>query len=271
VIRFGSALGAVVSDLDLSQPVATATEDALNSAFAEHQLLYFPDQHLETDDFKRLASCFGKIARYPFAADLPGHPGVTEVIKSEDDTVNFGGVWHSDTTYTQTPPMASMLYSRIVPAAGGDTLFANMYAAWDALSSGMKATLSKLNAVNTSSLRSASGSNMRAKFKRSMNVDNIDNNDLSAVHPVARTHPVTGRTALYLNSAHTKNFQGMTAEESAPLLSFLFQHLKQPEFCTRLSWQPNAIAIWDNRCTQHYAVNDYHGERRVMHRITLSE
>ncbi len=265
----GSALGAVVDELNLSTELGADDRQRVLDAFAQYQMLFFPAQSLTPDDLKRIAGYFGNVAQYPYAADLAGHPGVTEVIKAEHDEINFGGVWHSDTTYTPNPPVASLLYSRVLPPVGGDTLFANMYMAWDALSPGLQRLLRKRNGVSTSALRSSTGNNMRGKYKRSMKVEHVDNNDLTATHPVARVHPVTGKTALYVNSAHTKNFEGMTEEESRPLLEFLFTHLKQPEFVTRLQWQPDSIAIWDNRCTQHYALNDYHGHRRVMHRVTI--
>lgn len=265
----GSALGGVVTELDLSRELGPSERETLNEAFARYQLLYFPDQTLTPDCLKRIAGVFGTVAQYPFAANLDGHPGVTEVVKSEEDTVNFGGVWHSDTTYTPNPPIASLLYSRVLPETGGDTLFANMYMAWDQLSPGMQRMLRELKGVSTSALRSATGTNMRGKYRRSMKVDYTEGNDLVATHPVARVHPVTGKTALYVNSAHTKSFDGMSEAESQPILEFLFEHLKAPEFTTRLQWNPNAVAVWDNRCTQHYALNDYHGQRRVMHRVTI--
>jgi taurine dioxygenase len=181
--------------------------------------------------------------------------------------VNFGGVWHSDTTYLDIPPMASMLVAREVPPAGGDTLFANMYLAYESLSPGMRRMLDGLVGISSSAKADAS----RTREDRLRDSARADaKQEYVAAHPVVRVHPETGRRALYVNVAHTIGFEGMTAEESAPLLEFLFRHLTKPEFSCRFRWQPGSIAFWDNRCAQHNAINDYHGHRRSMHRITLA-
>ncbi len=207
------------------------------------------------------ARCFGKPVEYPFVKGIEGFPEVIEVRKLEHEKHNFGGVWHSDTAYLDEPPMGSMLLAREVPPYGGDTEFANQYAAYEALSPGMRRMLDGLVAVNTSSKADATRTreDMVKEYPR----------EYVAEHPAVRTHPETGRKALYVNVGHTARFRGLTEQESAPLLEFLFRHQVKLEFTCRFRWQAGSLAFWDNRCTQHNAINDYHGHRRVMHRITL--
>ena len=194
-------------------------------------------------------------------------PAGRAALKLEHERNNFGGIWHSDTTYLEQPPMASMLIAREVPPFGGDTLFACQYSALEALSPALQATLATLTGVSSSAKADVS----RTREDRIRDGGREDARQVySAEHPVLRTHPETGRRALYVNIAHTARFAGWTDEESAPLLAFLFSHQVRPEFTCRFSWQPGSIAIWDNRCVQHNPVNDYHGHRRVMHRITLA-
>ena len=189
------------------------------------------------------------------------------MLKLEHERVNFGGVWHSDTSYLDVPPMASMLIAREVPAAGGDTLFANMYLAYETLSEGMKRILSGLRAINSSAKADAT----RTREDRVKDTARPDRKrEYVAAHPVVRVHPETGRKALYVNVAHTIGFEGMTPEESRPILDFLFDHQIRPEFTCRFRRRPGSIAFWDNRCAQHNPINDYHGHRRLMHRITLA-
>jgi taurine dioxygenase len=209
----------------------------------------------------------GTPIEYPFVKGIAGFPEIIEVKKLEHEKINFGGVWHSDTTYLEKPPMASMLVAREVPPHGGDTLFANMYLAYEALSPGLKSILGKMTAVNSS----AKANVTRTREDR-IKTDGQDSagKEFVAEHPVVRTHPETGRKALYVNSAHTVRFKDMTEEESAPLLDYLFRHQVKPEFTCRFAWRVGSIALWDNRCAQHNPVNDYHGHRRLMHRITLA-
>jgi taurine dioxygenase len=203
---------------------------------------------------------------YPFLKGLDGTPQVTVVAKLEHETINFGGMWHSDTTYLPEPPSATMLIAREVPPHGGDTLFANQYAAYDALSPEMKRRLDGLDGVSSSA--KADASRTREDRIRESGRDGRPE-EFHAIHPAVRTHPETGRKALYVNPAHTVRFDGMTEEESAPLLAFLHEHQTRPEFTCRVSWRVGTLALWDNRCVLHNPVNDYHGFRRVMHRVTL--
>ena len=266
VRRIAGALGAEVGGVDLSRPLAPETRAALRAAWLEHQVLFFRDQPLTPAQFMAFARAFGTPIEYPFVQGIEGFPEIIEVKKLEHETANFGGIWHTDTAYLERPPMASMLLAREIPPHGGDTLFASMTAAYDALSPGMKRMLEGLTAVNSS----AKADVTRTREDRIRSDGRSDaKREYVAEHPVVRTHPETGRKALYVNVAHTVRIAGMTEAESAPLLGYLFQHQIRPEFTCRFVWRPGSIAFWDNRCTQHNPVNDYHGYRRVMHRITL--
>lgn len=264
------ALGAEVAGVDLSRPVPDAVAAAMRTAWLEHLVLFFRDQPLSVDAFFDFAGLFGKPVEYPFVPGLPGHPEIIEIAKLPDETVNFGGIWHSDTTYLDEPPMATTLVAREVPAVGGDTLFANQYASFAALSPALQELLAPLKAISTSALADVS----KTREDRRRDADDQGyvppSDEFEAVHPVVRTHPETGRRALYVNCAHTSRFEGMTEEESRPLLQYLFAHQVRPEFTCRFRWEPGSIALWDNRCAMHNPVNDYHGHRRVMHRITLA-
>jgi len=257
--RIAGALGAEILGVDLSKDVPAKE---IRDAFLEHQVVFFRDQNLSPAQFMAFARRLGKPVEYPFVKGIEGFPEVIEVRKLEHEKHNFGGVWHSDTAYLDEPPMGSMLLAREVPPYGGDTEFANQYAAYEALSPGMRRLLDGLVAVNTSSKADATRTreDMVKEYPR----------EYVAEHPAVRTHPETGRKALYVNVGHTARFRGLTEQESAPLLEFLFRHQVKSEFTCRFRWQAGSLAFWDNRCTQHNAINDYHGHRRVMHRITLA-
>jgi taurine dioxygenase len=262
VKRIAGALGAEVEGVDLGQPEKSLIA-RIREAWHEHLVLFFRDQPLTLEQYMAFAQQLGEPVEYPMVPGLAGYPKVIEVKKLEHERVNFGGIWHTDTAYLERPPMASMLLAREIPPFGGDTLFANMYLAFESLSPGLKSVLSELKAVNSSAKADAS----RTREDR---VKGEEQKEYVAEHPVVRTHPETGRKALYVNSGHTVRFAGMTEQESAPLLEYLFRHLQRPEFTCRFTWRVGSIALWDNRCAQHNPVNDYHGYRRVMHRITLA-
>lgn len=264
--KLAGALGAEILGIDLGQPHAPEAVRALRAAWLEHGVLFFRDQVLDAERYMAFARSIGKPVEYPFVKGIEGHPEIIEVKKLEHEKQNFGGIWHSDTAYLARPPMASMLLARELPPVGGDTLFANMSLAWETLSNGMRKMLEGLRAVNTSSRADVT----RTREDRIATDGRIEaKKEYVAEHPVARTHPETGRKALYVNIAHTERFVGMSSEESAPLLEFLCRHQVRPEFTCRFAWRPGSLALWDNRCTQHNPVNDYHGHRRLMHRITL--
>jgi len=261
------ALGAEVSGVDLAKHLDDDTVAVLRRAWLEHLVLLFRDQPLTPPQLLAFARRFGDTIEYPFVKGLEEYPDIIPVVKLEHEQINFGGVWHSDTAYLDVPPMASMLLAREVPPAGGDTLFASMYLAYETLSDGMKRLLAGLRAVNSSAKADAS----RTREDRIAERGRADARALyEAAHPVVRVHPETGRKALYVNVAHTIRFEGMTEEESAPLLGYLYRHQIRPELTCRFRWRPGSLAFWDNRCAQHNAVNDYAGHRRVMHRITLA-
>jgi len=262
VRRIAGALGAEVLGVDLAKDFP---EDEIRKAFLGHQVIFFRDQRLAPAQFMAFARRMGKPIEYPFVRGIDGFPEVIEVKKLEHERHNFGGIWHSDTTYLEEPPMGSMLLARELPPYGGDTLFANQYLAYESLSEGMRKLLDGLIAVNSSANADVSRTREDRVKEQARTTE-----ELVSEHPVVRMHPETGRKALYVNVAHTACFKGMTKEESAPVLSFLFQHQVRPEFTCRFQWRVGSLAFWDNRCVQHNPVNDYHGHRRVMHRITLA-
>jgi taurine dioxygenase len=259
VRRIAGALGAEILGIDLSKEIPDAQ---IRSAFLEHQVIFFRDQKLDPAQFMAFACTMGRPVPYPFVPGIEGFPEVIEVKKLEHERHNFGGIWHSDTAYLEEPPMGSMLIAREIPPYGGDTLFASQYLAYEALSDGMKRLLDDLIAVNSSAKADVTRTREDRVKEYSKHYE--------AEHPVVRTHPETGRKALYVNFGHTVRFRGMTEQESAPLLDYLFRHQVKPEFTCRFHWEVGSLAFWDNRCTQHNPVNDYHGHRRVMHRITLA-
>ncbi|HXU43416.1 MAG TPA: TauD/TfdA family dioxygenase [Burkholderiales bacterium] len=265
VTRIAGALGAEIAGVDLAKALSDEDLGRLRAAWLEHLVLFFRDQNLSAAEYMAFARRIGKPIEYPFVKGIAGFPEIIEVKKLEHEKINFGGVWHSDTTYLEVPPMASMLLAREIPPVGGDTLFANMYLAYESLSAGMKRMLDGLVAVNGS----AKANVTRTREDRVKSDGGDAGKEFVAEHPVVRTHPETGRKALYVNSAHTVRFKDMTEAESESLLGYLFAHQIRPEFTCRFSWRPGSIALWDNRCAQHNPVNDYHGYRRVMHRITL--
>jgi len=264
--RSAGALGAEISGVNLADGMSSALAADLRQALLDHQVIFLRDQDLTPAQFMAFAGAMGQPIEYPFVKGIEGFPHIIEVKKLEHEKSNFGGIWHSDTTYLQQPPMGSMLLSREVPPYGGDTLFASQYAAYDALSDTMKGLLANLKGISSSSKADVSKTR-EDRIKEGGKQEAPA--EYRAEHPVVRTHPETGRKALYVNVAHTAGIVGLTDEESAPLLRFLFEHQVKPEFTCRFAWTPNAIAFWDNRCVQHNPVNDYHGFRRVMQRITL--
>ena len=264
--QIAGALGAEISGVHLAEGVSPQLAADIRKVFLNHQVIFLRNQDLTPQQFLNFATAMGEPVEYPFVKGLEGFPHIIEVKKLAHEKVNFGGIWHSDTTYLDTPPMGSMLLSREVPPYGGDTLFASQYAAYEALSGTMQNLLDGLTGISSSANADVSKTRedrIKADGKSAAP------QELRAEHPVVRTHPETGRKALYVNVAHTAGIKGMTDEESAPLLKFLFEHQIKPELTCRFAWEPHTIAFWDNRCVQHNPVNDYHGFRRVMQRITL--
>ena len=265
VSPIAGALGAEIGGVDIACDLDDAVIAEIRRAFLEHLVIFFRGQTLTPAALVAFAERFGAPMAYPQLKGLPECPLVTPVVKLEHERVNFGGIWHSDTTYLGKPPMASLLYAVETPPYGGDTLFANQYRAYETLSGGLQRTLETLTGINTSA--KAEVSKTREDRLREAGAEL---KVLIGEHPVVRTHPETGRKALYVNVGHTAAFKGWTEEESAPLLAYLFAHQVKPELTCRFRWSPGSLAFWDNRCAQHNPVNDYHGYRRIMHRVTLA-
>jgi taurine dioxygenase len=259
----GSA-GAEIGGVDLSGPLPGGIVQDVRDALARYGVVVFRDQTLTPDQHIAVARHFGEININRFFTSVDGHPEIALVSKEPEQKTNIGGGWHTDHSYDENPALGSMLYAREVPPSGGDTMFASMYTAYDALSDGLKQTLSGLRAVHSS--RHVFGKerpDMKGRYR------NPDLATQDAIHPVVITHPESGRRALYVNPGFTLNFDGWTVDESRPLLTYLYQHAARPEFTCRLRWRNGSLAFWDNRSTWHYALNDYQGERRLMHRITI--
>jgi taurine dioxygenase len=261
------ALGAEIGGVDLGQPLTDDTIAEIRRAFLEHLVIFFHDQSLTPEQYLRFARTMGEPCEYPFVAGLDGYPEITEVIKKEDERVNFGGIWHSDTTYLECPPMGTMLYARVLPTMGGDTLFANMVMAYENLSPGMQRLLLGLTAVNSAEKDDAAATRVDRLRERPREAGATIT---VAEHPIVRSHPETGRKALYVNPGHTVSIAGFSQAESAPILDFLYRHQTRAEFTCRFRWRRDSLAFWDNRATQHYPLNDYHGQHRAMQRITLA-
>jgi len=260
------SLGSLVSGIDIAAPLLDSQIEELRAVWLERQIIVIRSQNLSSESFLNFAKRIGQPSVYPFLNGLEGFPEITPILKKETETVNFGGIWHSDTTYQPCPPMATMLYAIDLPPVGGDTLFANQVQAYDTLSDGLKKTLSKLKIV-------CLPDKAKVMATRKHRVDeqgrDTSKDNLVGIHPVIRTHPETGKKALYVNQAHSCHFQGWSMAESDGLLNFLYAHQIREEFQCRHVWQKGDVAIWDNRCTLHYPVNDYYGHRRLLHRITL--
>ncbi len=257
------ALGAEIHGIDLSEPMDDVTFQQIHQTLLDHCVIFFRGQHITPSEQLAFAKRWGDIHLHPHIPGLDGTPEVFEIVKKEDDIHTLGGNWHTDQMFTETPVRATMLYAKQVPPRGGDTLFANAYLAYETLSDGMKDMLAELRTVNTY--------NMKKQRAAAMQVSDINEEPAEFEHPLVRTHNETGRKALYMSyEGITKRLAGMTDAESEPVLGYLRQHVTRPEFTCRFRWEEGSLAVWDNRCVQHLAINDYHGYRRVMHRITVN-
>ncbi|MFT5225833.1 MAG: taurine dioxygenase [Polaribacter sp.] len=263
-------VGADIGYVDIAAGISDEQFLEIRRAFVAHGVIFIRDQNLTPDQHIEFAKRWGEINVNRFFQAVDTHPIIAEVRKEANQKKNIGSTWHTDHSYDQIPAMGSILYAREVPKIGGDTLFSSMYAAYDYLSDGMKETLLRMRAEHSS----------RHVFGESAYVD-MDMDDVGdrfsntadatqdATHPVIIKHPLSGRSALYVNGDFTVKFKGWSQPESQPLLDYLYQHASQNEFTCRFKWQKGSIAIWDNRATHHCALNDYHGEHRLMHRITI--
>lgn len=266
VVPTGPVVGAEIRGLDLAAPLEAAEVETIRRTLFDRGVVFFRDQMITPEQHIAFAERFAPININRFFTKVPDHEKIAEVRKEPEQTKNIGGGWHTDHSYDQIPALGSILLARELPESGGDTLFASMYAAWDALSEGLRQTLLGMRAVHSS--RHVFGRRDRAE-QQDGRLGNPELATQDAVHPVAIRHPGSGRHALYVNPAFTLRFEGWTEEESKPLLEYLYRHAARPEFQYRFQWQPGSIAFWDNRATWHNAANDYQGERRLMHRITL--
>jgi taurine dioxygenase len=270
VDRIAGALGAEISGVDLSRPLAAAVIAEIRHALIDNCVIFFRDQHLTSEQHLAFGRRFCELQVHDFVEGMENSEEVLEVRKEEYETRNFGGSWHTDVSYLERPALGSVLYAREVPDHGGDTMFANQYLAYEALSDGMKQLLGGMSAIHSAKrIYGTAAKRANEPLPSSMSFRFGEAAHGEVEHPVIRTHVETRRKALYVNGNFTVRFKDMTEEESAPLLQFLYQHAVRPEFTCRFRWQPNSIAFWDNRAVQHCAINDYHGQRRIMHRVTI--
>lgn len=265
-----AALGAEIGGVDIAGGVSDEQFIEIREAYSEYGVIFFRDQDLTPEQHIAFAERWGDISINRFFNAVDGYPQIAEVRKEAEDTDNIGSHWHTDQSYDQIPAMGSVLYARDVPRSGGDTLFASMYAAHDALSEGLKTTLSELHALHSSRhVFGEDGYTHSSTGDLSGRMGNTAAATQDAIHPVIILHPLSGRPALYVNGNFTVKIEGWSVEESQPLLDYLYVHACREEFTCRFGWRKGSIAIWDNRATHHRALNDYHGERRLMHRITI--
>ena len=262
------ALGAEVSGVDLND-LDDGTVAEIRRALLENSVVFFRDQEFSPPTQMAFGRRFGALNRHSYVTGLPDYPDVFRIVKEPTDVHHFGNAWHTDLAYEETPAMATILYGMEVPAAGGDTMFTSLYAAYDALSDGMKRMIADLKIVFTNANTYGKDANrFKIGVAKEMKVSQAVE-EKEVLHPLVRTHPETGRKALYISPTHFSRLEGMTKDESKPLLDFLSAHATRPEFTCRFRWRNGSVAFWDNRCTMHYAVNDFPESRRIMQRVTL--
>lgn len=260
------AIGAEITGLDLSVAIGEPTLTSLRKTWLERRVLFFRSQALSPDQQLAFTRQFGEIEKYPFLPGIEGYPLIAPVLKLAHETVNFGGLWHSDTTYMEAPAAGATLYAVEIPPLGGDTIFANMVMAYDTLAEPIKQQIRDLRAINSSA--KADVTKTREDRIKAAG-ESVERQEFVSIHPVVRTHPETGEKILYVNEGHAVRFDGWSEEASRPLLELLYQHQRKPEFQCRFRWSVGALVMWDNRSCQHYPVNDYHGYRRLLHRISI--
>ncbi len=265
--------GALVRGLDLRRPLDAATLAAVRAAWLQHQVLAFVGQDLDLHDLERFALQIGPYGQDPYFESVPGHPHVAQVKREADETTSiFADNWHSDWSFLASPPAATLLYGNVIPPVGGDTLFASQYAAWEALSPAMQALLRPLQGVHSARRGYApQGRYGAGDVGRSMAIRYDESAMATQTHPIARVHPETGRTALFVSPGYTIGIDGMPDSEAQPLLAELFRHQGQDAFVYRHRWQQGTLLLWDNRCLVHAATGGYQGHRRLLHRITVGE
>jgi taurine dioxygenase len=261
------ALGAEVGNVDLSAELDDSTIADIRAAFLDHHVLVFRDQHLGPEQQMEFGRRFGELDTHPFVDGNPEHPEVIDIVTEADDPLNFGGGWHSDLTFLESPDLGSILYAVELPEVGGDTLFANQHAAYDELSDTMKELLDGLSAVHSAAAQYGDGG--LSTRSEAMSTKNTDASHATVEHPLVRTHPETGRKALFVNRGFTVGIAGMRGGEARALLGYLMPHAVKERFTCRVAWEPGTLTMWDNRSVQHYALHDYAGRRRHMRRVTI--
>lgn len=267
IIPFSKNCGVTIENVSLDN-LSDDEFNQIKQAFIEHGLLFFRDQTVSPEQHKAFAKRFGDIVVNRIFKSLEGHPEIAVVSKDKDQKTNIGGGWHTDHSYDEEPAMASILVARELPSAGGATKFANMYAAYDGLSEGLKTTLASITAMHSNHHLYGEGGYFNTTDLGDKLAKNVQPSKAS--HPAVIIHPESKKKVLYVNKAHTVGFENWYNEEAFNLLDFLYEHSTKPEYTCEFDWQPGSIAIWDNRCTWHYANNDYQGERRTLHRITVA-
>ena len=268
--RIAGSLGAVVRGIDTRRPLSASDMAVLRSALADHLVVFLPDQHIDLDQLERFTDELGGRDITPYVRAVEGRPYVIRVIKEPDDELNFANAWHSDLSYLPVPPSFTVLHAHEVPPFGGDTIWANQYLAYETLPSSLREQLPHLRGVHSAGMAYGTGGYLEAvQDKTSMEIEPSAEAHARQTHPLVVLHPDTGRAALYANSVYTVGIDGMAAVESQSLLQRLFKHSVNENFTCRIRWTPGMVAIWDNRCTQHFAVNDYAGARREMFRTSV--
>lgn len=267
VSRTSTAVGAEIGGVDLRH-LTDEQFAQIREIFLDAGVIFFRDQTLTPEDHIAFARRWGPINVNRFFNPVDGYPEIAEVLKEPEQKINIGGDWHTDHSYDTDPAMGSILYAIDVPETGGDTLFASMGAAFDALSPDFQKMLEGLTALHSS--RHVFGAQGLAAQANGERVSNPELATQDVEHPVVIRHPDSGRRCLYVNPGFTRHIIGWSPTESEALLQFLYRHASHPQFATRFSWQPGSVAMWDNRATWHNAVNDYQGQRRYMHRITVA-
>ena len=270
VTPLSPAIGAELHGIDLSKPFSDSIFDEIRQCLHEHLLIIFREQTLSPRKHRDFTARFFDLESHPFVESISGYPEIIAIVKEPNEHKNWGGPWHADVTFKEAPSIGAALYACEVPPCGGDTLFANMYLAYETLSDGLKRALQPLRAVHYSGDPGIFHTDFKGMRPKSARAEN-------ATHPVVRTHPISGRKSLFVNRMYTRHFEGMTEEESRPLLEMLCDHAQRPEFTCRLHWCNGTLALWDNRVTLHHAMDDDfnamrtgQGFRRVMHRATLA-
>jgi len=270
VLPVAGALGATVTGIDLGKVNESGQLDEVRAALADHLVVFLPEQHLDLDDLERITDLLGGRDSTPFVTPLEDRPFVIRVIKEPDDQLNFANAWHSDLSYLPEPPSYTLLHAWEVPAFGGDTVWSNQYLAYESLSRGLKETLVGLRAVHSAGMAYGTGGFLdKVKDLTSMAIAPSADAYAEHVHPAVIEHPVTRRAALYLNPVYTTRFDGWNPVESQELLGHIYRQATNENFTCRLRWARHTLAIWDNRCTMHNALNDYPGARREMFRTSV--